>query len=90
MFDHLSHAEAEIASRKRVEDGRIAEADLWVRAAGAAQAEGRGDDARRDLRRALRRNPDSVVVFTFITHCFARNDGRRSAKARTRPASPAG
>ncbi len=48
------------------EDGRAAEADLWVRAAGAAQAEGRGDDARRDLRRALRKNPDSVDAWIAL------------------------
>ncbi len=47
-------------------DGAADEAALWVRSAGAAQAEGRTDDARRDLKRALRRDADSVDAWIAL------------------------
>ncbi|MCP3983170.1 MAG: tetratricopeptide repeat protein [bacterium] len=42
------------------EEGAADEAALWIRAAAVAHAEGRSDDARRDLKRALRKDADAV------------------------------
>ncbi len=41
-------------------DGGAREAELWVEMAEAAHAEGRSSDARRAVRRALRRHPESA------------------------------
>ncbi len=48
------------------EEARVDEAALYVRAANAAQAEGRTDDARRDLKKALRRDPDHVDAWIAL------------------------
>ncbi len=48
------------------EDARSEEARLRVRAAAAAQAEGRTDDAQRDLRRALRKDPECVEAWIAL------------------------
>lgn len=48
------------------ENGRQDEAALWVNSAAAAQAEGRNDDARKDLKRALRRDPDCIDAWLAL------------------------
>ena len=48
------------------EEGGADEAALWVRSAAAGQAEGRTDDARRDLKRALRRDADCVDAWVAL------------------------
>ncbi|MAE95883.1 MAG: hypothetical protein CL910_14595 [Deltaproteobacteria bacterium] len=53
-------------ARATGEEGHRDEAALWVRSAGAAQAEGRNDDARKDLRRALRRDPECIDAWVAL------------------------
>ncbi len=48
------------------QDGAAHEAALWVRSAAAAQAEGRSEDARKDLKRALRRDADAVDAWIAL------------------------
>lgn len=59
----------ELARRlARVEgrDGRVEEAGLWVESAEAAHAEGRSDDARRAVKRALRRDARNTRAWSLL------------------------
>lgn len=64
------------------QDSAADEAALWVRAAAVAHAEGRSDDARRDLKRALRRNADAVDAWIALGELEAeRGKDKRALEA---------
>lgn len=60
-------------------DPRPAEASLWVDLAEAARAEGRTQDARRALRRALRRDPECVRAWLELGELEAERGRSRKA-----------
>ena len=62
-------------------DGGAEQARLWVDMAEAAQAEGRLDDARRALKRALRRNPRSVRAWLALGGLEAERGRPKAARA---------
>jgi lipopolysaccharide biosynthesis regulator YciM len=62
---------ARLLARVEGRDGRAEEAELLVEAAEAAHAEGRSDDARRALKRALRRDPGHARAWIDLGHLEA-------------------
>jgi lipopolysaccharide biosynthesis regulator YciM len=62
-------------------DSHPAEANLWVDLAEAARSEGRTDEARRALRRALRRDPESVRAWLELGELEAERRHTRKALA---------
>jgi lipopolysaccharide biosynthesis regulator YciM len=74
----------EVAKRlARVEggDGARAEADLRVQMAEAALAEGRGDDARRAVKQALRKDKQNVRAWIVLGNLEAERDRAKAALA---------
>ncbi|MBW2243551.1 MAG: tetratricopeptide repeat protein [Deltaproteobacteria bacterium] len=64
------------------EDGAADEAALWVRSAAVAHAEGRSDDARRDLKRALRSDADATDAWIALGELEAeRGKDKRALEA---------
>jgi len=62
-------------------DGSAEEARLWVDMAEAAQAEGRDDEARRAVKRALRANPRSVRGWLVLGSLEAERGSSKAALA---------
>ncbi len=68
-------------ARMEGRDPRGEEAALWVESAEAAHAEGRNEDARRALRKALRRDPRSVGAWIRLGHLEAERGRAKRALA---------
>jgi len=69
------------------DDARRAEAALWLEAAQAAQREGRAADARRAVRKALRRAPALAAAWTLLGELEAERGRSRRALAAWRKAA---
>ena len=69
------------------EAARRAEAALWLEAAEAAQREGRARDARRAVRRALRRAPTLAAAWTLLGELEAERGSSKRALAAWREAA---